>query len=232
MEDAMAATAEISAPVNTAPKSFRLFPGARQAGDVYVRLPEEQKDGWVHAHARQTILVEPQALYELWSDQQAFSLWQEHVVSVTPLEGKKSHWVMGNPEDPKGKRVEFDSEIVEDVPGEKIAWKSIGGDVEQSGEVHFHARRDGRGTVVTLIQHFKIGALANAAASVAERGPSQTVKEDLRHFKELAETGEIPSVKDQPHGPRGVSGGIKEWMYGETNPTPPGTSEAANASAS
>jgi uncharacterized membrane protein len=227
MEDEMAATAEIPAPVNTAPKTFGLFAEAKQQGESYVRLPDEQKDGWVHAHARQTILVEPQALYALWKRQEAFPLWQEHVVSVTPTEGNKSHWVMGNPEDPKGKRIEFDSEITEDVPGEKIAWRSIGGDVEQSGEVQFHARRDGRGTVVTLIQHFKIGALANAAASTAKRGPRQTVIEDLRHFKELAETGEIPTVVGQPHGPRGLSGGIKEWMYGETNPTPPGTQEQA-----
>ena len=132
--------------------------------------------------------------------------------------------VMGDPEDLNGKRVEFDSQIVEDVPGQKLAWKTISGEVDQSGEVHFHPRRDGRGTVVTLIQHFKVGGLANFAAGVAKRSPRQTVIEDLRHFKELAETGEIPSVKGQPHGPRGLSGGIKEWMYGETNPTPPGTS--------
>jgi len=218
------ATTEVI-PVNTARQSFSLLPEAKQQGEHYVRLPDEHKDGWLSAHARQTILVEPQALYELWSDVTAFPLWQEHVVSVTPIGEKQSHWVMGNPEDPDGKRIEFDSEIVEDVPGEKLAWKSIAGDVEQSGEAQFHARRDGRGTVVTLIQHFKVGALANAAASTAERGPRQTVIENLRHFKELAETGEIPSVKGQPHGPRGVSGGIKEWMYGETNPTPPGTSE-------
>jgi hypothetical protein len=71
-----------------------------------------------------------------------------------------------------------------------------------------------------------MAALANAAASTAKRGPKQTVIEDLRHFKELAETGEIPTVKGQPHGPRGLTGGIKEWMYGETNPTPPGTGQA------
>jgi hypothetical protein len=40
----------------------------------------------------------------------------------------------------------------------------------------------------------------------------------------MAEAGEVPSVKNQPHGPRGVVGKVKEWMYGETNPTPPGTS--------
>ena len=217
---------KVQAPVNTAQQSFTPLPDAKQSGDHYVAIPQEQKDGWVHAHARQSILVEPQALYELWSDVEKFPLWQEQVVSVTSTGAKVSHWVMGNPEEENGARIEFDSEITEDKPGSKIAWRSTGGDVEQSGEVNFAPRRDGRGTVVTLIQHFKVGKLANAAASVAKRGPKQTVIEDLRHFKQMAEAGEIPSVKDQPHGPRGLSGGIKEWMYGETNPTPPGTSVA------
>lgn len=221
----MASTEDQVVAINTARQNLSVFPGAKQAGDEYAPLPDGQKDGWVHAHARQTILVEPQALYELWSDVTLFPLWQEQVVSVTPTSGKQTHWVMGNPEDERGKRIEFDSEITEDVPGRKIAWKSIGGNIEQGGVVKFDARRDGRGTVVTLIQHVKVGALVNAAASTAKRGPRQNVIEDLRHFKQLAETGEIPSVKGQPHGPRGVSGGIKEWMYGETNPTPPGTGE-------
>ncbi len=222
----MASTTEGVVSVNTARQHLSVFPGAKQAGDEYVALPSGQKDGWQHAHTRQTILVEPQALYELWSDVTLFPMWQEHVISVTPTSGRQTHWVMGDPEDADGKRIEFDSEITEDIPGQKIAWKSTGGDVEQSGEVQFLARRDGRGTVVTLIQHTKVSFLANLVASTAKRGPHQTVVENLRHFKELAETGEIPSVKGQPHGPRGVSGGIKEWMYGETNPTPPGTSDA------
>jgi uncharacterized membrane protein len=216
---------DVQRPVNTAQTSFTLLPDAKQPGEHYIPLPEGSKDGWTHAHARQTILVEPRALYDLWKKQTSCPLWQEHVVSVTPVSGNVSHWVMGNPEDVDGKRVEFDSEIVDDLPGQKIAWKSIGGDLEQSGQVEFHARRDGRGTVVTLIQHFKVGFFGNAAAGLANRSPKQTVIEDLRHFKELAEAGEIPSVKGQPHGPRGLSGGIKEWLYGETNPTPPGTSE-------
>ncbi len=215
----------VQKPVNTARTSFTPIPDAKQAGDHYVPIPQESKDGWTHAHARQSILVEPQALYEFWSDVSKFALWQEHVVSVTAVSKTVSHWVMGNPEDENGKRLEFDSEIIEDSPGKKIAWKSISGDLEQSGEVNFAARHDGRGTVVTLIQHFKVGALASAAAGVAKRSPKQTVIEDLRHFKQLAETGEIPSVKGQPHGPRGVIGSVKEWMYGETNPTPPGTSQ-------
>ena len=218
---------DVPVPVNTARTSFTPLPDAKQVGEHYQALPNEQKDGWLHAHSRQTILVDAQTLYGLWKQEEKFPLWQEHVVSVTKTGEKTSHWVMGNPEDANGKRIEFDSELTADVPGSRIAWQSIAGDVEQSGEVLFAARRDGRGTVVTLLQNFKIGKIANAVAGVAERSPKQTVIEDLRHFKEMAEAGEIPSVKGQPHGPRGLSGGIKEWMYGETNPTPPGTSEQA-----
>lgn len=211
-------------PVNSAQTSFSPLPDAKQRGDHYVPMPDGQKDGWVHAHARQTILIEPRALYALWKDVTTIPLWQEHVVSVIRVSDKVSHWTMGDPEDETGKRIEFDSEEVEDEPGRKIAWRSVGSDVEQHGQVEFAERKDGRGTVVTLTQHFKIGKLANAAVAVSKRGPKQTVIEDLRHFKELAETGEVPSVKGQPHGPRGLSGGIKRWLYGETNPTPRGTS--------
>jgi uncharacterized membrane protein len=198
-------------------------------GGMYTPLPDGEQDGVVTAHAVQTIRADAEALYQLWRDVSLFPRWQEHVVSVTQTGDTTSHWVIGNPEDPKGKCVEFDSEITESVPGKRISWQSKSEDVDQSGTVTFEETHCGRGTLVTLVQRIKIGKLANATAAVAERSPKQTVKENLRHFKQLAETGEIPSVKGQPHGPRGVIGGIKEWMYGETNPTPPGTSEAAQS---
>ncbi len=214
--------AEVARPVNTARTEFAPLPDAKQSGEQYVALPKGRSEEMLLSHARQTIGVDAGTLYRLWKDEAGFPLWQEKVLSVTPMDGGKSHWVMGDPQD--GKRIEFDSVITEDVPGERIAWKSIAGDVDQQGVVQFHARKDGRGTVVTLEQEFKIGKLANAAASVAERGPAQTVIENLRHFKQMAEAGEIPTERANPHGPRGISGGIKKWMYGENNATPPGMS--------
>jgi uncharacterized membrane protein len=198
-------------------------------GHEYVPLPDSKEDDRITASSVQTIQAEPHALYSLWSELSLIPRWQEHVVSVTPIDSTTSHWVMGNPEDEDGKRIEFDSRIVEDIPGEKLSWTSITESVEQEGTVTFAPTTSGRGTLVTLIQTVKVplGALGNTVAAVAKRSPKQTVIEDLRHFKQLAETGEIPSVKGQPHGPRGLSGGIKEWMYGETNPTPVGTSDQA-----
>ena len=198
-------------------------------GEQYVPLPHGDKDGFVTTSTVQTILVASQALYELWSEVTLFPRWQEHVISVTPISPGLTHWVTGDPDDADGKRVEFDSQLTEDVPGHKIAWKSISDNVDQMGSVTFAASPSGRGTLVTLTQTVKVplGGLGNAIAAVAKRSPRQTVIEDLRHFKQLAETGEIPSVKGQPHGPRGISGGIKEWLYGDSNPTPPGTSDLA-----
>ena len=200
---------------------------SKPQGESYAPLPDKKEDGRVTAHAVQTILADAESLFKLWDDVTTIPLWQERVVSVTPLSGNRSHWVMGETDDPEGKRIEFDAEITESIPGRRLAWRSVGGDVEQSGVVTFTPGRIEGSTLVTLIQTVKVpgGALGNAAASAAQRGPKQTVVENLRHFKELAETGEVPSVKDQPHGPRGISGGFKRWLYGETNPTPPGTSE-------
>ena len=200
-----------------------------QSGSQYTPMVNKTIDGVVHAHSIQTIHADPEDLYKLWSDVSLIPRWQEHVVSCTPISEGLSHWVMGDPEDADGKRIEFDSQIVENEPGKKLAWKSITEGVEQAGSVSFSKHPAGRGSIVLLQQVFKVpgGKLGNAAAAVVERSPTQTVIEDLRHFKELAEAGEIPSVKGQPHGPRGVSGSIKKWMYGETNSTPPGTSDAA-----
>ena len=198
-------------------------------GENYSPLPQKKKDGYVYAHSVQTILADPETLYKLWSDVQSIPLWQEHVVSVTPQSENVSHWIMGNPDDADGKRVEFDSEVYEQTPGSRIAWRSVAGDVDQTGEVNFVPVEKGEftGTRVTLTEVIKVpgGSLGNAAAAIAKRSPQQTVIENLRHFKQLVESGEIPSVKGQPHGPRGAIGGIKQWALGETNPTPPGTSE-------
>jgi uncharacterized membrane protein len=194
-------------------------------GQNYIPLPDGKENGLVTGSAVQTIQGDPKALYAFCRDVTFIPRWQEHVVSVTQIDSQTSHWVVGNPEDEDGKRIEFDSHISEDIPGEKISWQSTGGEVEQGGTVTFAS--SGRGTLVTLVQSVKVpsGTLGNALTAIAKRSPKQTVIENLRHFKQIVETGEIPSVKGQPHGPRGISGGIKEWMYGETNPTPPGSSD-------
>jgi uncharacterized membrane protein len=121
------------------------------------------------------------------------------------------------------KTIEWDSEILADEPGRRIAWRSIGGDSDNAGEVIFEEAPGGRGIVVTVLQAFHMGKFASALETLTGRNPKQAVIENLRHFKALAETGEIPRTQGQPHEDRGLIGKIKASTYGEKIPTPSGT---------
>ena len=73
-----------------------------------------------------------------------------------------------------------------------------------------------------------MGKLASAWEALTGRNPKQAIIENRRHFKALAETGEIPRIQGQPHGPRGTSGKAKKSLYGETIATPAGTRRIAS----
>ncbi len=209
------------------------FPAGQGKGAHFRPLPQDVEDGMVRAHTLQTINADRQTLYKMWRDVTNAPKFQEYVVSVVPVSPTRSTWTFGDPENPESKRVSYDTEVYEDLPGEKIAWRSVDTSFEEHGEVHFTDHPSGRGTIVTLMENMKTpgGRLTLAVAGLARRTPRQIVIEDLRHFKELVESGEIPSVVGIPHGPRGFVGSIKARLYGENNPTPPGTSVLGTAKA-
>jgi uncharacterized membrane protein len=181
--------------------------------------PPEDKDGrlWVRTSA----LIQSSAddLYAMWRNVEAAPSWQEQITQVSVTGERTSHWVMQSGE----KAIEWDSEILADEPGRRIAWRSIGGDSDNAGEVIFEEAPGGRGIVVTVLQAFHMGKLASALETLTGRNPKQAVIENLRHFKALAETGEIPRTQGQPHEDRGLIGKIKASTYGEKVPTPSGT---------
>lgn len=209
------------------------FPAGAGKGSHFHPLPQDVEQGKVRAHTLQTINADRQTLYKLWRDVTNAPKFQEYVISAVPKTDKVSTWTFGDPEDPKGKRISYDSEVFEDIPGEKIAWRSLDSKFDEQGEVHFEDAPGGRGTRVTLIENMRTpgGRLTLAAAGLVRRTPRQIVIEDLRHFKEWVEAGEIPTIVGNPHGPRGFSGSVKARLYGENNPTPPGDNLVGKAEA-
>jgi uncharacterized membrane protein len=115
-----------------------------------------------------------------------------HLDRVTETPDGKSHWVARGP---AGLAVEWDAEIINEVENQVIGWRSLpGSDVVTAGSVNFNTTRGGRGTYVSVHLQYappagKAGALI---ASLFGREPSQTIREDLRHFRQLLEAGEIP----------------------------------------
>lgn len=183
--------------------------------------PPQDKDGKVWARATARVQASPQELYALWHDLERVPQWQELITDVIRTGPKTSHWVM----QAGGKTVEWDSEILNDEPGRRITWRSTGGDVSNAGEVVFEPAPGGRGTDVIVLQEFRQGKMATIAETIFARNPKQAVIENLRHFKAYAETGEIPRIEGQPHGPRGASGKLKGNLYGENIEAPPAGTE-------
>jgi uncharacterized membrane protein len=176
--------------------------------------PPQDKDGKIWVRTSALIQVDTLSLYKMWRDVEAAPSWQEQIKQVTVTGVRNSHWVMES----DGQTIEWNSEVLADEPGKRIAWRSTGGDSENAGEVIFEEAPGGRGTMVTVLQEFRMGKLASAWESLVGRNPKQAVIENLRHFKALAETGEIPRTQGQPHEDRGVIGKMKASLMERRSP--------------
>lgn len=141
-------------------------------------------------------------LYQVWRDFENLPHFMEHLesVSVDDREIGRSHWVAKGPLD---RRVEWDAEIIEERENELLVWKSLPGSmVESMGRVDFVDAPGERGTIVHVSMGYNppAGSLGAAFAKLFGKEPGHQIKEDLRHFKQIMETGEIPTVDGQPSG--------------------------------
>jgi uncharacterized membrane protein len=143
----------------------------------------------VHIHEKVAVDRPRQELYAFWRDVENLPGFMKYLKAVRELDGRLSEWqahVLGN----KG-TLTWKSEIVEDRHDAVIAWRSLpGSDIETPGKVRF---RDGRGdgsTGVFIVMEYR--------RSSGERiNPAflQTLKDDVRRFKTLMETGAITSTR-------------------------------------
>jgi uncharacterized membrane protein len=76
--------------------------------------------------------------------------------------------------------------------------------VRNGGRVEFRDSRDGRGTVVTvtIVYDPPGGTLGKLVAKLFQKEPKVQARQDLRRFKQLMETGEIPTAKPPDAAPR------------------------------
>jgi hypothetical protein len=76
------------------------------------------------------------------------------------------------------------------------------------------------------------GALGSGIATLMGKHPAFMVREDLRRFKALLETGETPTTVGQTHGPRGIHGHLEQVLFRETsNPPQPQAASVLSRSA-
>jgi len=176
------------------------------AGDVTASVRETSRAGR-SPHAGEATLSEvflvnktPQECYEFWRKQANLSRFMHSVESITALDERRARWKMRGPLHTK---IEWTSEITADVPGSHVGWRTVeGSDVEHAGVVRFSPAAGGRGTLVSVAMRYRppLGIAGGLFSRLLGKYPRFEIREDLRRFKQLMETGEVPTTSGQPSG--------------------------------
>jgi uncharacterized membrane protein len=152
----------------------------------------------VNVLERVTINRPIELLYRFWRNLENLPQFMRHLDSVEKVTDTISHW---RAKGPAGTIVEWDAEILNEIPDKLIAWRSLeGADVVSAGSVNFDSAGAGRGTRVTVhLQYSPPGGKVGAAIARLLGSDAETeIREDLRRFKQLLEAGEVPATAAQP----------------------------------
>lgn len=157
----------------------------------------------IHAEAAVTINKPIAEVFRFWRNFENLPKFMEHLEQVADREEGISHWVAKGP---AGVSVEWDARIINEIDNKLIAWQSLeGATVATAGSVNFDETEHGTRVRIHLQYDPPGGRVGALVARLFGEDPRQTVREDLRRFKRLLETGEIPTTEGQPSGGRSMA---------------------------
>ena len=145
----------------------------------------------VNVEAAVKIYRPQQEVYAYWRTLENLAKFMDHLVEVRDIDGRRSHWVAKGP---LGVQVEWDAEIIKDIPPELISWKTADdADVVSAGSVSFKQDPGDPGTIVRVKLQYDppAGKLGATVAWMLGDDPQAAIEEDLQRFKQLLETGEV-----------------------------------------
>jgi uncharacterized membrane protein len=171
--------------------------------EVEVDEPEEKiavhGDRGIKVVRAVTVRKPADELYGFWRDVSNLPQIIHHPSAVSTTSADESHWKVSAPFGD----VEWDAVIINDKPGEMIAWRSReGSDVDHAGSIRFKEAPGDEGVEVTVALEYDppAGKLGAVVAKFTRDSASSQVYDALHRFKALMEAGEIPTTKGQPAG--------------------------------
>jgi uncharacterized membrane protein len=141
-------------------------------------------------------------VYAFWRNFENLPQFMKHLEAVTVHDERRSRWTA---KAPAGREVTWEAEILEDVPSERIAWRSLPGSmITNAGTVRFETAPGDRGTEVHVEMEYlpPAGMLGAVVATLFREEPREQLIDDLRAFKQVLEIGEVlVSDATQRRGP-------------------------------
>jgi uncharacterized membrane protein len=120
--------------------------------------------------------------YNQWTQFESFPKFLSFVESITQIDDTHNHWKVKI----GGVEREFDAEITEQHPDERVAWNSISGKDEHAGVVTFHKLSDTTSRVTVQIDWKPEGVVEKVGDALGF--DERAVKKDLKNFKEFIES--------------------------------------------
>jgi uncharacterized membrane protein len=124
--------------------------------------------------------------YNQWTQFEEFPRFMEGVESVTQIDDTHLRWVA----EVGGKRHEWEAEITEQKPDQRVAWRALEGHYN-SGIVSFEPIDGSTTRVNVVLEHETEGMLETLGTALG--ADSRRVKGDLDRFKELIESRGVES---------------------------------------
>ncbi|MDT0310367.1 SRPBCC family protein [Streptomyces sp. DSM 44917] len=119
--------------------------------------------------------------YDQWTQFEQFPRFMEGVERIEQRTPTLTHWVTKV----DGVSREFDAEITEQIPDERVAWTTVNGNVRQAGVVTFHRLDEGVTKVMLQLRHEPQGVVETVGDLLGF--VQHQVRSDLKNFKKFIE---------------------------------------------
>lgn len=120
--------------------------------------------------------------YNQWTQFEEFPHFMDGVERIEQRTPTLTHWVTSI----GGVKREFDAEITEQIPDERVAWTTVAGEAKQAGVVTFHRLDDTHTKVMLQLEHDPQGIADTVGDKLGF--VSRQAKGDLKRFKQYIES--------------------------------------------
>jgi uncharacterized membrane protein len=120
--------------------------------------------------------------YNQWTQFESFPQFMSGVESIVQVDDTHNHWVTNI----AGIEREFDTEISEQHPDERIAWRSTGGETQHAGVVTFHRLEAAKTRIMVQIDWNPSSFVEKVGSAI--NVDDRQVDGDLQRFKDLIES--------------------------------------------